>query len=94
MLAGAAAGRRTQVIVRAIKNRAASEAPAPPFELDAPGGYLTDGLNLYRFIGWVGGSMHAALAELEDCRSLDVVLVRAEELRRARLRPVFASPSR
>lgn len=94
-LAGAAAARRgAEVIVRAIKKRAANEAPAPPIEVDAPAGYLTDGVNLYRFIGWVGRSMQTALVELEDCRSLEVVLVRAEELGRARLRPVFAPPSR
>jgi hypothetical protein len=39
------------------------------------GGYFTDGINLYRFLGWVDGSEHRALAAVEDCRSLDVLLV-------------------
>jgi len=43
---------------------------------------------LYRFVGWVNRSVSAMLAELEDCRSLEVVVVSAEDLARSTLRPV------
>jgi len=65
--------------------------PRPPKPLTVrgtPSRYLTDGVHLYRFIGWVGRSVQATLAELEDCRSLDVVLVTREDLVASRLRPV------
>ncbi|HTW41864.1 MAG TPA: hypothetical protein VMD79_06090 [Solirubrobacteraceae bacterium] len=47
--------------------------------------YLTDGTNLYRFIGW---SARGGFAELEDCRSLELVTVSPRELRSEQLRPV------
>jgi hypothetical protein len=47
--------------------------------------YLTDGVNLFRFVGWLGRSMGEKLAELEDCRSLDILLVPQHELERAAL---------
>ncbi len=50
--------------------------------------YFTDGANLYRFVGWVGRSIEAKLAELEDCRSLDILLIPAQELLRGTLQPV------
>lgn len=53
--------------------------------------YLTDGVNLYRFVRWVNRSVTAMFAELEDCRSLDIVLVTAEHLARSPLRPVGAT---
>lgn len=42
--------------------------------------YFTDGANLYRFVGWLSRSIEERLAELEDCRSLDIVLISAREL--------------
>ena len=42
--------------------------------------YFTDGANLYRFVGWLSRSIGERLAELEDCRSLDVLLISAREL--------------
>jgi hypothetical protein len=53
--------------------------------------YLTDGVNLYRVTGWMNRSAHAIFAELEDCRTLELVLVRAEHLARSALRPVIAA---
>ena len=47
--------------------------------------YLTDGTNLYRFVGWAGGRR---LAELEDCRSFELLVVSARQLFGQRLRPV------
>jgi hypothetical protein len=34
--------------------------------------YLTDGIGLYRFLGWI---IDGCFAEFEDCHSLEVVLV-------------------
>jgi hypothetical protein len=59
-----------------------------------PHSYLTDGVTLYRFEGWVDRSPDARFAELEDCRSLDIVLVSAEELARSVLRPVAIAVAR
>ncbi|HEV3048330.1 MAG TPA: hypothetical protein VGY13_13330 [Solirubrobacteraceae bacterium] len=47
--------------------------------------YVTDGTNLYRFVGW---GMRKGFAELEDCRSLDLLVVSARELLSQRIRPV------
>lgn len=47
--------------------------------------YFTDGTNLYRFIAWGSGQ---DFAELEDCRSLELLVVTARELLSQRLRPV------
>lgn len=50
--------------------------------------YLTDGTNLYRFIGW-GNGKH--FAELEDCRSLELLVVSPSELDSQQMRPVAPS---
>jgi hypothetical protein len=47
--------------------------------------YLTDGKNLYRFVGWIA---RGRLAELEDCRSLDLLVMPARDLRATGLIPV------
>ena len=50
--------------------------------------YLTDGVNLYRSLGMVvRGPCH--VLGLENCRSLDVMLIPVEELRSRGLRPVI-----
>jgi hypothetical protein len=43
-------------------------------------GYFTDGGRLYRFIDWVVRSRRSMLAVVEDCESLEILVVRAEEL--------------
>jgi hypothetical protein len=48
--------------------------------------YLTDGVNLLRYVGSGMGHM----VGLENCRTLAVNLFTAAELRARRLRPVFA----
>jgi len=63
-------------------------AREPEPESDSKNPYFTDGSNLYRFVGWLTGSGDAGLAALEDCRSLGVLLVSADDLAKARLRPV------
>lgn len=50
--------------------------------------YFADGSNLYRFAGWLTRSGDASLAALEDCLTLRILLVSADYLRRAGLRPV------
>jgi hypothetical protein len=48
------------------------------------GHYVTDGTRLLRIVGALGLPPHGGLLELEDCRSLEVLLVSAEDLRRLR----------
>lgn len=52
------------------------------------GRYITDGLNLYRVIGRIGPSSDASLLELEDCRSLELVVIPITQLRAMHVRPV------
>ncbi|MGZ6564728.1 MAG: hypothetical protein ACXVHB_31870 [Solirubrobacteraceae bacterium] len=52
------------------------EQVAAPERMDggAPAGrYFADGADLYRLVGWLGRWLEAMLAELEDCRSLDIL---------------------
>ncbi len=49
--------------------------------------YLTDGVNLYRFMGSMV-SRAGEMVGIENCRSLDIMLVPADELRRRSFRPV------
>lgn len=65
----------------------APPAPGDPYWAHR---YFTDGVRLYRFIGWVGKSLGCMVAELEDCASLDVMLVRVEGQRLRGLRPLPA----
>jgi hypothetical protein len=51
------------------------------------GRYLTDGANLYRFLGAVPSGL-GEMVGLENCRSLDVMLLPIAELRARRLRAV------
>jgi hypothetical protein len=50
--------------------------------------YLTDGVNLYRFLGAITSGMGQMIG-LENCRSLDVMLLPIGELRARRLRAVI-----
>jgi len=50
--------------------------------------YLTDGVNLYRFLGAVADDKDEMVA-VENCRSLDVMLLPIGELRAQRLRAVI-----
>ena len=51
------------------------------------GGYLTNGIDLYRLLGAItlGPS---SMVGLENCRSLEVSLIAVDDLRSRRLRPV------
>jgi len=69
-------------------NRRASAEPAAPRR--DPGRYMTDGTNLYRFVGWL---TRGRLAELEDCRSLAILVTPAEEIESSRLLPVRCESS-
>jgi hypothetical protein len=66
-----------------------SESDGPPVDRDAQAGsYLTDGVNLYQSLSAiVRGPSH--MVGLEECRSLDVVLIPIEELHNRGLRPVI-----
>jgi hypothetical protein len=52
------------------------------------GCYLTDGVNLYRCLGAIAGGT-GQLVGLENCRSLDLILLPIGELRARRLRAVI-----
>ena len=62
------------------------------FDVDAdrPGRYLTDGARLFRIVAPRAQPPHGGLSAVEDCHSLDVVLMRADQLRR--LRRVVTAP--
>jgi hypothetical protein len=49
-----------------------------------PGRYVTDGTHLLRIVAALGHSPHSGLIELEDARSLELVLIPREDLRRLR----------
>ncbi|MGO9889896.1 MAG: hypothetical protein ACLP0L_18605 [Solirubrobacteraceae bacterium] len=51
------------------------------------GCYLTDGVNLYRCLGAIANGM-CEMVGLEDCRSLEIILLPAGELPARRLRAV------
>ena len=52
-----------------------------------PSRYLTDGVNLYRYLGTIPGSMGHMIG-LENCHSLDLILWPIAELHKLRLRSV------
>jgi hypothetical protein len=54
-------------------------------------GYFTDGGRLYRFIDWMVRSRQSMLAVVEDCESLEILVVRAEDLNA--WREVASAPS-
>jgi hypothetical protein len=54
--------------------------PARPDPSRPTRGYFTDGGRLYRFIDWMVRSRQSMLAVVEDCGSLEILVVRAEEL--------------
>ncbi|MGZ4187876.1 MAG: hypothetical protein ACXVVQ_22850 [Solirubrobacteraceae bacterium] len=58
------------------------------WEPDSP--YLTNGTNLYRYVGGVPSGT-GELVALEDCTSLKILLFDLDELRTLALRPVAAT---
>jgi len=50
--------------------------------------YLTDGTKLYRYAGAAVSNTAEQLIQLEDCQSLEILLLDLDELRALRLRPV------
>jgi len=55
--------------------------------------YLTDGVNLYRYLGAIPSAM-GDMVGLENCRSLDVTLWPIGELRKRQLRTVTPAPGK
>lgn len=62
--------------------------PRPVTSVPEPSRYVTDGLNLFRLLGPVGDVVDGGVVPLEDCRSLDVVLLPVDDFLGATLRPV------
>jgi hypothetical protein len=71
----AQSGRRTRDAVQGVRAERDSN-------------YFTDGVNLYRIIDVLRTASGHPVVGLEDCRSLEVVLITAEEMRAIRLRRV------
>jgi hypothetical protein len=80
----------------------ASRGSAPSVAADAgsvgdhaaqTGRYLTDGINLFRCVGMIASGM-GQMVGLEDCRSLEVVLLPIGELHARRLRAVIPADGR
>jgi hypothetical protein len=57
------------------------------------GDYLTDQRRLYRVLQLVPAKFNRRGAILEDCRTLDTLVVEPQELRRMRLQPVRPAPT-
>ncbi len=69
----------------------AGEVAALVHDGGGAGSYMTDGLDLYRLLGPLeAAGIPEDLVAIEDCHSLDVVLVEAAELARWQLRQVTA----
>jgi hypothetical protein len=43
--------------------------------------YFTDDGRLYRFLAWVARSRESMVAAVEDCRSLEILLITGEDLK-------------
>ena len=79
-------------------SRNATPCPADPGvikdQAGRPSRYLTDGVNLYRYVGTIPSSMGHMIG-LENCHTLDLTLWPVDELRALRLRgvtPTVPSP--
>ena len=77
-------------LLRALGTQRSSAREAPHAVRVATEGarYLTDGINLYRVMDAPRDSRGHAVVGVEDCRSLELILLPADELRALRLRPV------
>jgi hypothetical protein len=65
-----------------------TQATDTTVELSADGGdYLTDGINLYRVVGQFDTG-DGPVVGIEDCRTLDVVMLAVEDMPRPGLRRV------
>jgi hypothetical protein len=54
--------------------------PARPEPSRATPRYFTDGGRLYRFVDWIVRTRDSMLAVVEDCASLEILIVRADQL--------------
>ena len=73
-----------------VKRSSARDAP-PPLQVGVEreaGRYLTDGTNLYRVVDALRGSRGRPVVGVEDCRSLELILLPVDAFRALRLRPV------
>ena len=80
-------GRRAACI--AFAGRANGERAARSAGLPAVGDYLTDGSALFSVLKVLGDEQQSTvLLELEDCRTLELVVCASETIRRGRLATV------
>ena len=70
------------------KRRGARDAPSTVAVEREADRYVTDGINLYRVVDDLRGSSGHGVVGVEDCRSLDVILVRTDEFHALGLRPI------
>ncbi len=71
-------------VAPAESDRPGTCPPPSPFQ----GRYLTDGVNLFRYVGFFDSGVSRMIG-LENCRTLTVLLLTTSELRTSRLRPVI-----
>lgn len=75
-------------MLHGAESQSASDGPGAIAEHPSQSArYLTDGVDLYRCLGAMAGGMGEMIG-LENCRSLDVVLLPIGELRARQLRAV------
>lgn len=71
-------------------HQASEDAGDDPNHGRHAGRYLTDGVALYRSLGPITLGPSEMIG-LENCRSLDIILIAVDELRQRQLRPVMPS---
>jgi hypothetical protein len=74
------------ILSRAYREERAGTAPAPQSSVP-PGRYMTDGVDLYRWVG-VAHTVRGRVIGLEDCMSLEVSWLPWAEIYSWRLRRV------
>lgn len=72
-----------------MRERYSTTAAGACAELLRPGAYLTDGRALFSVVGEL--PEEPALCVLEDCSTLEMLVVHVEDLREPRVREVHAS---
>jgi len=75
-----------------ITEQAPRRRGASPARAELPDSrYFTDDVNLYRVVRWLRRPNEPPLAEVEDCRSLDCVLLAPDDLERLAVRFVSSA---
>jgi hypothetical protein len=74
--------------LRALADKRSSARDASPARRAGAERYVTDGINLYRVVHGLRGPRGRGVVGVEDCRSLELMLLPADEFRALKLRPV------